>query len=109
MAYGEAGELSRGMPEGGPKAKIANDLLVKSDQTVSRLLEIDAEHVRVIVFYFDVDPEGFKAELERWLQARNVNVATVTAEAQREAQELKCPFHLCHSRHFIHPDSLKIL
>jgi hypothetical protein len=122
MAYGEAGELSRLIHEHSPKytgkpskdaleelkAKIADGLLVKSDKSVSRLLNIAAEHVRIIVVHFDADPQGFAAELESWLQERNVNAATVMAQARREASELKCPFHLCYSRQFVRPDSLKI-
>jgi len=125
MAYGDAGELSRDIDkrasQWGKVSKWTLEELVKElNDTIARgltseyarhvsdLLQIDVQHVEVIADQLNADPEGFTAALESWLQGRNLNAATVVAEARQTALELKCPFHICYSRHFVDPDSLKI-
>jgi hypothetical protein len=116
LAFGEPGSLDRAIPDVVPEhireaelrrwnryysgkipmtTVLADDVLVDSWDTsnrVSYLLGISVGQVDLIVCYFDSDRKGFTGELLRWLQARNVNAATVMAEAAREARAWRLQF-----------------
>ena len=109
LAYGEPGELGNRVLEKFPLV-----------DNVSGILGISGEDVLLLTLIFDHDRKHFESELTTWLESVGVNAATMQAEARREAevsqlkawkaeQERKRPFHVCHSRHFVDPASLKIL
>ena len=110
IAYGEAGELDRVMPQAvpshiteeamrgweryyalkaQPSSALADDVLVDSwtvYDSVASLLGISFEHVDVVTRCFDTDPETFTAELVRWLRDRGANAHVVLGLVACEAE-----------------------